>query len=29
VQNSNNNYVTVSMLAGWVIDKEDDLPGAG
>ena len=29
VQNSNNNYVTVSVLAGWVIDKEDDFQVQG
>ena len=29
VQNSDNNYVTVSMLAGWVIDKEDDFQVQG
>jgi len=29
VQNSNNNYVTMSVLTGWVIDKEDDLQVQG
>ena len=29
VQNCDNNYVTVSMLAGWVIDKEDDFQVQG
>ena len=29
VQNSNNNYVTVSLITGWVVDKEDDVQVQG
>ncbi|HTZ19294.1 MAG TPA: hypothetical protein VMC06_00295 [Opitutaceae bacterium] len=29
VQNSNNNYVTVNLIAGWVVDKEDDFQVQG
>ena len=29
VQNSNNNNITMSVLTGWVVDKEDDVQVQG